>query len=270
MRPSPYDCAGFCRDCGCEHSLPSAPAVPFAMALMQELHRRGTIASDGIDDPRLALGHLFGPARGQMFGVLACLDGDGNERVLKAFSGQFNGVWEVPGWVPPLVDPAEFQRAIRDDEPRIKTLTARIEGLQNGDPLRQAFLVERRDLSRRLMARIFDLYSLANFRGARRPLAEVFPGGSMPTGTGECCAPKLLHHAALNGLVPVGLAEFFIGRGNRSGRCAHGRFYAPCEEKCRPIMGFLLCGARELLQGVSVSTDPDPAGFLPPEWRQGV
>ena len=244
MTPSPPDCAGFCRHCGREHSLPAGPAVPHALALMDELARRGNIAGGG--DPRLGLDYLFGPARGQMFGVLVCLDGAGNERALRAFSGQYNGIWEVPGWVPPILDPERFRETVRDDEPRIKALTARIGGLAVDDPERPRLLALRRELSRSLMERIFGLYALANFRGERRPLADVFLGGSMPTGTAECCAPKLLHHAALRGLAPVGLAEFYLGRENRSGTRAHGQFFAPCEEKCRPILGFLLCGAREL------------------------
>jgi tRNA pseudouridine32 synthase/23S rRNA pseudouridine746 synthase len=38
---------------------------------------------------------------------------------------------------------------------------------------------------------------------------EAFLG--FPAGTGDCCAPKLLHEAALRGLKPVGLAEFWFG-----------------------------------------------------------
>jgi hypothetical protein len=236
------DCAGFCRDCGREHCLPAGPAVRFAQELMEAMGRAGSIGLGVACDPRLNLEYLFGPARGQMFGVLVSLDGSGNERVLKAFSGQYNGVWEVPGWVPPIVDPAEFERTTRDDEPRIKSLTARIEGLPSADPSRRHLLVERRELSRDLMRRIFDLYRLTNFRGQTRSLAESFLGGGMPTGTGECCAPKLLHHAATHGLVPLGLAEFYVGRENRSATRRHGQFFAPCESKCRPILGFLLCG----------------------------
>ncbi|WP_028576555.1 hypothetical protein [Desulfomicrobium escambiense] len=249
MTRSVEDCVGFCRDCGREHVLPAAPAKPHALALMAEMETRGSIASQPCGDPRLGLDYLFGPARGQMFGVLVCLDGRGNERVLKAFSGQYNGVWEVPGWVRPIVDPAQFQSTIRDDEPRIKALTARIAALSPDDPLRRDFLAERRALSASLMERIFDLYRPANFRGQRRALRDVFLGRAMPTGTGECCAPKLLHHAALHGLVPLALAEFYVGQENRSGTRTHGRFFAPCAEKCRPILGFMLCGIDELRSG---------------------
>ncbi len=239
------DCAGFCRDCGRDHRLPAGPAVPFALKLMAELERAGSIGLGLTCDPRLNLDYLFGPARGQMFGIMVCRDRAGREEVLKAFSGQYNGVWEVPGWVPPVVDPAEFQRTIRDDEPRIKALTARIEGLASEDQLRRRLFVERRDLSQDLMRRIFGLYRLTNFRGQTRSLTEAFLGGGMPTGTGECCAPKLLHHAATHGLVPLGLAEFYVGRENRSATRRHGQFFAPCEPKCRPILGFLLCGLDE-------------------------
>ncbi|GAB6113602.1 hypothetical protein [Desulfomicrobium salsuginis] len=249
MTRSDEDCVGFCRDCGREHALPAAPAMPHALALMGEIEERGGIAPPGIDDPRLGLDYLFGPARGQMFGVLVCRDGRGNEVVLKAFSGQYNGVWEVPGWVQPVVDPEEFGRTIRDDEPRIKALTRRIEALPPDSPLRRDLLAERRALSAGLMERIFELYRPANFRGQRRPLRDVFLGRAMPTGTGECCAPKLLHHAALHGLVPRALAEFYVGRENRSGTRSHGRFFAPCAEKCRPILGFMLCGVEELRSG---------------------
>jgi hypothetical protein len=220
-----------------------------ALALMAEMEARGSISAPGCDDPRLGLDYLFGPARGQMFGVLACQDVRGNGQVLKAFSGQYNGVWEVPGWVPPIVDPAQFHRTIRDDEPRIKALTRLIGELPPESPRRSDLSAERRQLSAGLMERIFDLYRLANFRGQRRLLREAFLGRAMPTGTGECCAPKLLHHAALNGLIPLALAEFYVGRENRSGTRTQGRFFAPCAEKCRPILGFILCGSEELRSG---------------------
>lgn len=236
------DCAGFCRDCCREHALPAEPALPYAQELMVALEMRGSIDLETCADPRLSLEYLFGPARGQMFGVLAYRDASGQTGVLKAFSGQYNGVWEVSGWVPPILDPVEFAHTIEFDEPHIKDLTRRMHGLGVDDPARLAMLAERRELSRNLMDRIFGLYRLTNFRGQTRALAEVCTGKTMPTGTAECCAPKLLHHAAVHGLTPLGLAEFYFGRENRSATRRHGQFFAPCSEKCRPILGFMLCG----------------------------
>jgi hypothetical protein len=243
MKSMSLDCAGFCRDCGCEHVLSAEAALPHARELLARLELQGSIGpGTAEDDPRLSLDYLYGPARGQMFGVLVYADQDGGRGVLKAFSGQYNGLWEVPGWAGPILDPGEFERTIEHDEPRIKDLTLRMQGLDLDDPARLTMLAQRRALSRSLMARIFSLYRLTNFRGQTRALADVFLGTAMPTGTGECCAPKLLHHAAVHGLTPLGLAEFYIGRENRSSTRRHGQFFAPCEEKCRPILGFLLCG----------------------------
>lgn len=235
-------CGGFCRDCGHEHALPIAPAVDAAQKLLAELERLGSIGLGRTDDPRLDLAYAFGPARGQMFGVMVARDARGRERMFKAFSGQYNSLWVVPGWVPPLLAPDVFAQTIREDEPRIKALTRAINGLDQDDPARRRLVRQRRELSQGLMARIFARYRVTNFRGQTRPLAEVFLGRGMPTGTGECCAPKLLHFAATHGWMPLALAEFYVGRENRSGTRRHGEFYAPCVEKCRPILGFMLCG----------------------------
>lgn len=250
MNEPNLDCGGYCRDCGRQHSLPAAPALPFAHDLLVELERRGGIGSGQDQDPGLSLDYLYGPARGQMFGVLRYRDRTGAGGVLKAFSGQYNGRWHVPGWVPPILDTEEFARVTRTDEPRIKELTRRMAGLEAEDPLRLTLLAARRELSRNLMERIFALYRLTNFRGRSRAMAAAFMGHGMPTGTGECCAPKLLHHAAMRGLTPVGLAEFYVGRENRSATRSHGRFFAPCADKCRPILGFLLCGLEEEAGGI--------------------
>ena len=57
--------------------------------------------------------------------------------------------------------------------------------------------LKRRALSRQLMREIHDLYRLKNFRGEELPLTAAFCGdGAPPAGTGDCCGPKLLHHAA--------------------------------------------------------------------------
>lgn len=236
-------CEGFCALCGTRHTLAAGPALEACRGLMDDLERHGRIdwqMPEG--DPRLSIAPLFGEARGQMFGVMVFRDADGTHGVSKAFSGQFSGVWSVEGWAPPLVDQRSFDNLSEDIEPEIKRLGRRINRLDVHDPLRVELKRMRRELSSQLMRELHDLYTLTDFRGNTAPIRQVFQGSGIPTGTGDCCAPKLLRQAALNGWRPLGIAEFFWGRENRSGSRQHGRFYPACDEKCRPIMGFLLCG----------------------------
>ncbi|MBW4574267.1 MAG: RluA family pseudouridine synthase [Aphanothece sp. CMT-3BRIN-NPC111] len=98
----------------------------------------------------------------------------------------------------------------------------------------------RKELSRQLQAQMHAAYSLTNFAGQSLSLQQLMPGGSMPTGTGDCCAPKLLHYAATQGLKPLAMAEFWWGTSDRDK--VQGQFYGACAERCQPLMGFLLSG----------------------------
>jgi tRNA pseudouridine32 synthase / 23S rRNA pseudouridine746 synthase len=97
----------------------------------------------------------------------------------------------------------------------------------------------RQQLSAALMAAMFDATVLTNARGVPASLREAFLGGGIPSGTGECAVPKLLEAANRAGLRPVALAEAWWGR-TLNGR-QHGDVQPPCERKCQPILGYLLC-----------------------------
>lgn len=186
---------------------------------------------------------LFGEARGKMFGVLECLTLEETRIDLLAFSGQFNGQWSLKGWVPPLFHVDDFHRVNTPKEKEIKLLSRQIE---KTPPHSQEWLTLRKirkDFSRKLMKDIHALYRVTNFQGETKTLGEVYQGkGNIPTGTGDCCAPKLLNYAAKNGLTPLGICEFFYGKETKSGSHSHGVFSSPCKEKCVPILGFMLCG----------------------------
>ncbi len=236
----------FCAGCDREHTLSGVAVRQQALDLMDFLRDRRRIdfrSSDQDADPQFATDYLFGPARGQMFGVLLCRHQSGVLGILRAFSCQYNGIWLVDGWVPPLFDVARMENLSSRVEPRIKDLGRRLDGLAADDPHRAVLLARRRDFSRRLMKDMHALYRLRNFRGQTKTFAEIFGSSrGIPTGTGDCCAPKLLHYAACHGLQPLGLAEFFWGRANRSQTRKSGVFYGPCRDKCQPILGYLLCG----------------------------
>ena len=227
--------------------------------------------------------YLFGDARGQMFGVLECKDGSGNTIILKAFSCQYNGEWLVDGWVPPIFDVDAFHKLTQPVYKKIAALSQEIKTfdpsnaaphpslrpplqrrgalkipstggvperrdgvlylLRNDISEKKELIEQRAALSRNLMREIHNLYTLTNFNGEKRPLFDVFDAKTVPAGTGDCCAPKLLNYAALNGLKPIGLSEFYFGKESKSGEKQHGEFYPPCIEKCQPILEFMLKGA---------------------------
>ncbi len=109
---------------------------------------------------------------------------------------------------------------------------------------------QRKMRSRELQTQMHDAYRLMNFLGTSNSLRELMPAG-IPTGTGDCCAPKLLHYAATHQLKPIAMAEFWWGGGERergergnegTGRKSQGEFYGACLERCQPLMGFMLSG----------------------------
>ncbi len=202
---------------------------------------------------------LFGDARGQMFGVLECEDAHGNTVVLQAFSCQYNGEWLVDGWVPPIFDVSAFHKLTQPVYQEINALGQRIKN----DPKNKNLITERAALSRNLMRKIHELYTLTNFTGEKRTLFDVFDAKTIPAGTGDCCAPKLLNHAATNGLKPIGLSEFYWGKESKSGARHHGEFYPACKEKCQPILGFMLEGEEEWNDGIQEqwNNENSPSAF---------
>ena len=236
----------FCNSCGYAHILPREPALYAAKELMEQLEREKHINLDSevtLDSRELQTDYLYGNARGKMFGVLVCRASDGSQEILKAFSGQYNGIWEIKGWVPPLFDVQKFYRLNNPIEKQIKALGREAVDLRISPGTRESLLQKRKNLSRQLMKKIHSLYRLNNFRGKQCSLNELFPEGrGIPTGTGDCCAPKLLNFAAIHGLQPLGLAEFYWGRTNKSASRHEGQLYSACKDKCGPILGFLLCG----------------------------
>ncbi|BAY17696.1 pseudouridine synthase [Anabaenopsis circularis NIES-21] len=266
-------------------------------------------------------------SEGKMYGVLLVELPNGEQQVIKAFSGLLNAQSVVDGWVPPIpgrdavalteaetlakldaikqeiitlqqlperqhyeILSGEFEQKLQvmSDRHRdcryqrqakrqqlCETLTGEVltlalaeldaasrrDGIERRQlkrqrdevlqPLQQAIATtdarirelkqQRKALSRQLQAQMHAAYSLMNFFGQSLTLQQLLPDG-LPTGTGDCCAPKLLHYAATHHLIPVAMAEFWWGQS--SGDKIQGEFYEACAERCQPLMGFLLSGIR--------------------------
>lgn len=98
---------------------------------------------------------------------------------------------------------------------------------------------ERRRLSRTLQAEMHAAFDQTLSADQPWSLVSLFPNG-LPTGTGDCCAPKLLYHAARNGWRPLEMAEMWVGPASVNGQRQPGVFYGACENRCQPLLGPLL------------------------------
>lgn len=250
--PPLEDNLGWCASCGKYHTLAAEAAWRECLVLMDQLARHQRLDFEhpaaAPQGGRCSTQALFTGNGGKMFGVLVCQDQQGRRQTLRAFSGQYNGLWHVEGWVPPVFDTTVFDTLNAATEPVIKQLGQQIES--SSGAIKRALVKERRQLSQALMRDIHALYRLSNFRGQSRPLTGVFLGnGAPPTGTGDCCGPKLLNYAATHRLEPLALAEFFWGCESAAGSRIHGQAYPPCPGRCAPILGFMLCGLDEKSHG---------------------
>ncbi len=275
-------------------------------------------------------------AKGKMFGVLVCTDGDGRLGFLAAYSGQLLGRADWPWFVPAVFDYLQPDGHFKQEEARISHINRQVDALeasaefvalaaqlqavraegaqavedyrrlmadcklrrdalrqQGGDldeqaliresqyqkaelrRLKRAWLAkateaeqrlaplaqqletmkeERRRRSDDLQRWLFQNFTLLNSSGERRSLADIFDG-TPPSGAGECCAPKLLHHAFLHHLQPLCIGEFWQGRSPRMEVRHHGEFYPACRGKCKPILEWMLAGQRTTADGQDVGAE---------------
>jgi hypothetical protein len=223
---------------------------PTATAMAEALRLHNLLDACSEATSGFSSAHLRHPAAGKMFGILVVTDPAGRQGTLRAFSGEWDSSWVAPaGWVPSPGHLQEYAAARRDTEDRVAEFTRQIEELKErptSKPIRrqiEAMKIERRRWSRELTDKIHAAYRFDNALGEILPLTEVQTGSPRPpTGMGDCCAPKLLQAAIRSGLTPQGMVEFWWGSPSAMFPREEGGYYGSCEQKCYPILGFLLRG----------------------------
>ena len=204
------------------------------------------LVPDDEADPRLSFANLFARGRGNMFGVLECENPAGETIMLRAFSSLWDGIRQIEGWVLPILPSEVYAEMILPAQGEIKEMTAELAGLDSRSRDYVRVHARRKSVSQTLWQRMCASYRFRNFRGEERSLEDaVLPGTPIAGGIGECCAPKLLNHAALHNLRPRAMAEFYWGGAEDASRRVWGEFYESCEARCRPILGFMLCGIED-------------------------
>lgn len=183
---------------------------------------------------------------GKMFGVLAVRMADGTPAYLAAFSGKLAGANHHARFVPPVFDTLADGGFVNTGMQQLTAINTAIQAL--GGQAANAPEIDRLKAARKshsihLQQRIFEHYHFINKAGRRKTLLSLFKTAGYqqpPAGAGECAAPKLLQYAFQHGLTPLALTEFWWGLSPKSATWKHGHFYAPCREKCAPILVFML------------------------------
>lgn len=130
---------------------------------------------------------------------------------------------------------ARWQRQIAECEEAVAPFKASIVAMKE----------ERKRRSAALQRWLFERFKVLNANGREKSLLDIFAEHSgiiPPGGAGECAAPKLLQYAYLNSLLPIAVAEFWVGESPTGEVRRDGCFYGACKSKCEPILGFMLQG----------------------------
>lgn len=199
---------------------------------------------------------------GLMLGSLICKKNEtGEEVVLHAVSGismqlEFTSPSQTQIVVPPLATPSQIEAALAENDREIHELTARINAGE------KELSATRTALTTASLQKVFNLYTFTRFDGKKITLNEIIAlhGGRLPpTGTGDCCAPKLLSYAFEHGLIPVSMDEVFYGKDSPNKKC--GSSYPPCDERCGYILPSIL-GLEILYRDDSILVVNKQSGLL--------
>ncbi|MCF0238509.1 MAG: RluA family pseudouridine synthase [Sphaerochaetaceae bacterium] len=158
------------------------------------------------------------PNCGRMFGVLICEDNS----VLYSVSGDsddenLSKVLKLP-FVSPCYDKKNYTSICNKYNDLIKGTSAE----------------NRKLLSRECWEQLKSLYSFYTFNGSTFTFDKM--GCDIPSGSGDCCEPRLLSHCFKKGLKPVSMACFFYGNGTYP----HKAFTNPCEHRCKNLLKHII------------------------------
>ncbi|NCC66003.1 MAG: hypothetical protein EOM15_15280, partial [Spirochaetia bacterium] len=213
------------------------PARTYALHLQQLLLKEGFVDYDGKRE--VSVDAFFTEGSGSMFGVLVAKDQKGNEILLKAYSGSCQGRRNLYGWVPHLIADEDYERYLSTHDLQIHGMDWAIESACNLSQKKELETI-RAGYSTEALEQYTNLYQISTIQKETLALAPLFAPKNPPTGSGDCCAIKLLNYAFKHNLRPRSMAEFFFGASTKTTGRHHLEFYSPCDEKCKPILTAML------------------------------
>ena len=164
--------------------------------------------------------------------------------------------------VPPLAAEQAISAALLAHDKKIHELTYKINELPKNDKIRVQLEHERTLLTDESLQKVFDLYNFTRFDGQKislRQIIKAHAGKLPPTGTGDCCAPKLLSYAFEQGLEIISMDEVFYGKDTPGKK--NGFSYPPCDERCGYILPSMR-GVQILYRDSQIVVVNKPSGLL--------
>ena len=204
--------------------LPSTIAKVYAKELIYNLDTYKYL--DWETTSRYATSSLFMDKGGLMFGVLVAIDDKKGEIIiLKAFSGEHMGTSIINGYVKPTYNEDLYHQVLSESDKTIKQFQ------------KEGNFSDAKNLSISTQQTLHSLHTFTCIDGSQKNLNDLVGNRTMPSGTGDCCAPKLLSEAFQRGLKVVSMVEFFYGKDSVH---IHKAFYEPCESRCQPLIPNLI------------------------------
>lgn len=217
--------------------------------------------------------------QGVMLGTLICLDENKNEINLATLSGigkklEFTADFDLGKnkfiFVEPIVDFENINSALSQNDKKIHDLTDEIkideEVLKSCEndkiPLKQKISSLKKIRNKLCNESLEKVYGLYNFTCADKKilsLKQICKNQNYlklpPTGTGDCCEPKLLNYAFKNNLQVISMAQIFldkslldarefpaevVGAKSSAGFKNFPELVFPCDERCGIILPEML------------------------------
>lgn len=210
--------------------------------------------------------------QGVMIGSLVCWNQKEKSRVvLYAVSGNNKQLFTNKKsdtnqiFVPSIVSSEEIDKALKENDKKIHELTDEINKLTlvNKDSIERNQLIEQRTLlTDASLKKVFSLYTFTRYDGKKISLDEIIKnhkGHLPPTGTGDCCAPKLLSYAFEKGYEIISMDEVYYGCNTKNK--INGTSYAPCDERCGYILPSIM-GFEILYRDKDLVVINKPSGLL--------
>lgn len=210
--------------------------------------------------------------QGVMIGSLVCWDKIKKQRVI-LYSVSGNNKQLIPVnqnnlsdiFVPSIVSSELIDLALKENDKEIHELTDEINKLtlvNKNSAERYQLIKKRTSLTDASLKKVFSLYSFTRYDKKKISLDEIIKnhkGQLPPTGTGDCCAPKLLNYAFEKGYEIISMDEVYYGRDTKNKK--NGTSYAPCDERCGYILSSIM-GLEILYRDKDIVVINKPSGLL--------